>query len=197
MMRLPRETYYTYADYLTWDDGKRYELIDGAVYMMSPAPSPVHQRVSGNLFLQLATYLKGKTCEVYAAPFDVRLDADGLDDTVVQPDLSVVCDPGKIDARGCKGAPDMVVEILSPGSVNHDQLVKFNKYRQAGVLEYWIVNPQARNVQVYLLRDGEYMGRMYGDTGLVAVDVLAGCEVDLGEVFPVVEDAGTDPVGGI
>lgn len=183
-MQQPEKRKYTYDDYAKWDDGNRYELIDGDVYLMSPAPSRVHQRISGNLYLQLATYLKGKTCEVYAAPFDVRLNADAGDDTVVQPDLAVFCDPGKLDDRGAKGAPDLVVEILSPSSVRHDQLVKFNKYRAVGVREYWIVNPEARNVLVFQLAEGNYISRSYGEADTVPVSVLDDCRITLADVFP-------------
>lgn len=183
-MEWPIEEKYTYADYLTWEDGRRRELIDGEVYMMSPAPSSTHQRIFREIFTRLANYLEGKTCEVFSAPYDVRLSADAQDDTVVQPDISVICDPGKIDERGCRGAPDMIVEILSPSSAKHDQFVKFLKYREAGVREYWIVYPQDRLVQVNLLRDGEYMHRVYGDADAVPVDILEGCEISLAEVFP-------------
>jgi Uma2 family endonuclease len=180
MMQQPEKTKYTYADYLTWNDGKRYELIDGEVYMMSPAPSSVHQEISGRLFARLFNYLEGKTCKVFAAPFDVRLNAD----TVVQPDISVICDLNKIDERGCKGAPDMVVEILSPSSTRHDQFTKFKKYLAAGVQEFWIVNPETRTLQVHILKDEEYVSRAYGDTDSVPVSVLEDCHINMAEVFP-------------
>lgn len=189
-MELPREKKYTYADYLTWTDEARCELIDGEVYMMSPAPSSTHQRIVRNLTMQLAIYLQGKTCEVFPAPFDVRLSADAGDDTVVQPDLSVICDPGKITERGCKGAPDMIVEILSPSSASHDQVVKFNKYLEAGVAEYWMVSPEARTVQVYLLKDGGYFSRAYGDTDTIAVGVLEDCHIHMADIFPKAPPAG-------
>ena len=183
-MQLPQDEKYTYADYLKWDDGKRYELIDGVPYMMSPAPSPRHQEISVEIIRQLANYLVGKTCGVFSAPFDVRLNADAQDDTVVQPDISVVCDRSKIDERGCKGAPDMVAEILSPSSMRHDQIVKFRKYQEAGVREYWLVNPDIRAVQVFLLENGEYISRMYEGKDAVPVSVLEDCIVDLSSVFP-------------
>jgi len=183
-MELPREIKYTYEDYYSWNDGKRYELIDGKVYLMSPGPSSTHQGISSNLVGQFYAYLKGKMCKVFAAPYDVRLNWDAGDDTVVQPDISVICDPSKIDERGCKGAPDMVIEILSPSSTKHDQIIKFNKYREAGVREYWIVNPETRVVQVNLLTNGEYAVRNYGDEDVVAVATLADCRIHLADVFP-------------
>ena len=135
------EARYTYADYMAWEDGERWEIIEGVPYLMSPAPTWVHQGISGELFLQIATFLKGKPCKVYAAPFDVRLFPadDDSDDTVVQPDIVVVCDRSKLDRSGCRGAPDMLVEILSPSTARHDQLVKLQLYKKAGVREYWIV----------------------------------------------------------
>ncbi|MDL2319351.1 Uma2 family endonuclease [Eubacteriales bacterium OttesenSCG-928-A19] len=184
-MQQRKDERYTYADYITWDDGNRYELIDGEVYMMD-APKRVHQGISGAIFWRIAAYLEGKPCEVYAAPFDVRLNADAEDDTVVQPDISVICDPSKLDDRGCVGAPDMVVEILSPSSAEYDQGVKLNRYLEAGVRECWIVNPMHRFVQVNLLRDGEYHMRPYGDADAVPVSVLDGCVIELAKVFPAV-----------
>lgn len=183
-MQLHKDKKYTYADYVRWNDGTRYELIDGTPYMMSPAPSPDHQRASLRLALQIGGFLKGKPCELFTAPFDVRLAADANDDTVVQPDLAVICDHTKIDARGCNGAPDLILEIVSPASTRHDQIIKFNKYLQAGVREYWVVNPQTCSVQTYLLKDGEYVSRVHADADVVPVSVLEGCTVDLAEVFP-------------
>lgn len=196
-MQQRKDERHTYADYLTWDDGARYELIDGVPRLMSPAPSTAHQEVSGSIFLQIGNYLKGKPCKVFSAPFDVRLCPDGADDTVVQPDISVVCDPSKLDARGCKGAPDMVVEILSPSTLRQDQFVKYHKYLAAGVREYWLVSPEARGVQVYLLRGGEYVSRMYEGEDAVPVSVLDGCVIALGDVFPPeATDAREEPASG-
>lgn len=198
-MEMRREKKYTYTDYLTWDDGKRYELIDGEVYMMSPAPTTSHQRIQRRLTTLLDIFLDGKQCEAFPAPFDVRLNSGAADDTVVQPDITVVCDPGKIDERGCRGVPDMVVEILSPSTARRDQLVKFNTYLAAGVREYWIVSPQARIVQVNLLRDGGYVIQVYGDTDVVPVGVLSGCEIHMADVFPpapVTEPKGPDTPAG-
>lgn len=186
-MQLRKGKKYTYADYLTWDDGNRYELIDGVAYMMAPAPSAAHQSISMEISRQLANYLIGKTCKVFAAPFDVRLNTDAEDDTVVQPDISIVCDTSKIDDRGCKGTPDLIVEILSPSTIRQDQIMKLNKYRDAGVREYWIVSPESRSVQVYLLDNGNYIAHGYIDTDKIAVSILEDCTIDLSTVFPPVE----------
>jgi len=178
-----RDGYYTYADYLTWDDDQRWELIDGKPYLMS-APNRNHQRALGDIYLLLGNFLKGKKCEVFFAPFDVRLNAETLDDTVVQPDVMVVCDEIKLeDGRGVIGAPDLVIEILSPSNPNHDRVRKFNKYCEAGVREFWIVDPVAKNVAVNILSDGKYTTRIYGSTDKVSVHVLTGLTIDLVEVF--------------
>ncbi|MDL2319259.1 Uma2 family endonuclease, partial [Eubacteriales bacterium OttesenSCG-928-A19] len=138
---------YTYADYAQWDGIERYELIDGQAYMLA-SPSVRHQRVFRELFKQFAVYLAGKTCEVFSAPFDIRLNAAAEDDIVVQPDITVICDPRKIeDGQSCKGAPDMVIEILSPSTARYDQNRKLDLYLEAGVREYWIVDPEMRSVR--------------------------------------------------
>ena len=184
-MAMPRQNKrYTYADYCTWDDSERWELIEGAPYAMSPAPSSVHQGISREIAGQLFNFLKGKPCRLFTAPFDVRLNADREDDTVVQPDLVVICDRSKIDDRGCKGAPDLVVEILSPSTARMDKLLKFNQYQQAGVREYWIVDPDTKTVQVCLLNDnGVYVVVAYGDADNAPISVLTGCEINLRDVF--------------
>lgn len=183
-MPLQREnSRYTYADYCTWDDSERWELINGVPHAMAPAPSPKHQNIGFELGRQLGNFLQGKPCKVYPAPFDVRLNADNDDDTVVQPDLSVVCDRSKIDDKGCKGAPDLVVEILSPSTAQRDRIVKFNLYQQAGVREYWIVEPDSKSVQVCILKDGLYFVKGYTDADTAPVTALPGCEVNLQEVF--------------
>jgi Uma2 family endonuclease len=127
--------------------------------------------------------LKGKPCKVYAAPFSVRLfpAADLSDDTVVEPDIVVVCDSRKLDDRGCNGAPDLIIEILSPSTTRHDKILKFRKYREAGVREYWVLSPEEKNFVVYILKNGEYAASAYDDT--VPVAVLPGCEIDLKTVF--------------
>ena len=181
---------FTYADYLSWPDDERWELINGEAYSMSPAPSRLHQEISGNIHGVLHQYLKGKECKLYSAPFDVRLSetpdvSDDEIDTVVQPDIVVICDPVKLDDKGCKGAPDLVVEILSPGTAERDLKDKFYLYQRVGVLEYWIVNQTDRTLMVFKLDAmGEY-GRpeMYGSRDMVSVPLLGDLVVDLKEVF--------------
>lgn len=189
-MAFPAEkTRYTLADCLTWDENERIEIIEGKAFMMA-APSRIHQKISGELFRQLANYLEGKKCEVSPAPFGVRLfeqDGDRPEDvdTVVEPDISVICDRSKLDKYGCKGAPDLIAEILSPSSLRHDRLVKLNLYQRAGVLEYWIVDPENRSVMVFL-PDGSGSLRLHEDYGredLAKVNVLDGCFIELNKVF--------------
>jgi Uma2 family endonuclease len=179
----------TFAQWLTWDGDDRCELLGGEIVMMAP-PSRLHQEISMELTRQIANYLEGKRCKVYPAPFAVRLfEQEGDDpkdvDTVVQPDISIVCDPKKLDDRGCKGAPDMVAEILSPSTRRHDRLTKLNLYQQAGVKEYWIVEPETQSVQVFLLRDGVFrIHEDYSRTDVAKVNALDGCFVELSKVFP-------------
>ena len=192
-MALPAEKErYTFADVLTWPDDERAELIDGEVVMMAP-PTTTHQLISGEIFRQLANYLEGKKCRAIPAPFAVRLfEKDGEApediDTVVEPDISIVCDTSKLDKHGCKGAPDMVVEILSPSTQRHDRLdrwTKFRLYQRAGVREYWIVNPEDQTVQVMLMDGGGVLQlhEVYDRQGVAKVNVLDGCFIELGKVF--------------
>ena len=189
-MALPAEKErYTLADALAWDEQDRIELIDGYPVMMAP-PNRAHQKVSRELFGQLYNYLKGKKCEVYAAPFAVRpFEEDGDRpedvDTLVEPDISVVCDPSKLDDTGCKGAPDLVMEILSPSTMRHDRVTKFNLYQRAEVREYWIVDPASKSAQSFVLEEGRYTAKEYGTVGdAVRVNVLKDCTIDLSQVFP-------------
>lgn len=174
---------YTYADYCTWDDEERWELIDGKAYAMSPAPAWTHQGVSRNLLGQMYNFLEGKPCKVFAAPFDVRLNADTADDTVVQPDIVVICDHTKLSGTGCIGAPDMVIEILSPSTAGRDMLLKYNKYLLAGVREYWIVDADTEIVRVCILKEGIYATTDYSGADVVPVQVLEGCRIDLKRAF--------------
>lgn len=189
MTSFPDELRYTFADYLEWENEENTELIDSTPVMMAP-PLRIHQRISGELFRQLANYLDGKKCEVYPSPFGVRLFArkedkpeDILD--VLEPDITIVCDPNKLDKYGCIGAPGMVIEVLSPSTRRHDRLVKLNMYQRAGVREYWIVNPEECTVQVLLLK-GEYLvhHEEYGQSDLAKVNILDDCQIDLIKVFP-------------
>ncbi len=189
-MALPAEKErYTFADVLTWPGDERAELIDGEVVMMAP-PTTTHQLISGEIFRQLANYLEGKKCRAIPAPFAVRLfekDGEAPEDigTVVEPDISIVCDTSKLDKHGCKGAPDMVVEILSPSTQRHDRLVKLSLYQRAGVREYWIVNPEDQTVQVMLMDGGGVLQlhEVYDRQGVAKVNVLDGCFIELGKVF--------------
>jgi Uma2 family endonuclease len=168
---------HTYADYCRWPDDTRYELIDGIAYAMSPAPTRRHQTSTGELFRQIANALQGHRCRPYIAPFDVRLpsgkEADAAVDTVVQPDISVICDPAKLDDKGCRGAPDWIIEILSPATASHDQIVKRALYERVGVREYWLVHPVDNIVTIYLLGPEGYakpvMQELTGQTASTAV----------------------------
>ena len=173
---------FTYQDYCTWDDDERWELIDGIPYAMA-APMRKHQRVSGKIYLQIANFLRGKACEVYYAPFDVRLNADTLDNTVVQPDIAVFCDESKLDEKGGIGAPEMVVEILSPSSASHDMIRKYMLYMKVGVREYLIVDPESQTVVTHILEDGKYNRKDHEKTDVIPVLTLDGCVIDLSEVF--------------
>ena len=173
---------YTYSDYLSWDDDIRRELIDGIPYLMS-APNRNHQEISRNLLIQFAGLLKGKPYKVYHAPFDVRLNGKTIDDTVVQPDLLIVCDESKLDEAGCIGAPDLVVEILSPSTRKHDTIRKFNAYRKNGVREFWVIDPEEQTLAIHILSESNYIIHPYIGTETVPVHILTGCTIDLSEVF--------------
>ena len=156
---------YTYADYLLWRFKEQVELLRGKLFKMSPAPREIHQRVSMYLSGELYNFFKDKTCRFYSAPFDVRIPAKGTKETtdnqiytIVQPDLCVVCDLEKIDGRGCIGAPDLVVEILSPSNSRKDLKDKYEIYEEAGVPEYWIVDPDNKAFYRYVLQEGVYIG---------------------------------------
>lgn len=177
------QQHHTYGEYLTWHDGLRWELIDGEAYLMSPAPTPTHQRLTGELFRQIADALEGHRCEVFITPFDVRLpqgdEADALVDTVVQPDLTIVCDPRKIDERGCRGAPDWVIEVLSPTTAAHDQTKKLAVFERAGVRECWFVHPTDRTVAVYLLQGAAYGRPAISELeGSLAAHTMPGVVID-------------------
>ena len=183
---------YTYADYLTWLDDKMRELIHGFIKVMSPAPLRIHADVSVNVFRHLDAIVKknnGK-CKVYYAPFDVRLPKNGETshdkiDTVVQPDICVICDLSKLDKRGCCGAPDMIVEVLSPSTARKDMTEKFNLYEEHGVKEYWIAYPESEAIHVFLLQeDGKYnAGTLYEFEGKVPVHLFGDYLIDLKDIF--------------
>lgn len=172
---------FTYADYLQWSDDERWELVGGVAHGMSPAPSPRHQEWLVGILVQVARALEGGPCRVYVAPFDVRLAPPGATDgeveDVVQPDLAVICDRAKIDARGCHGPPDWIVEILSPRTKLRDQVVKRDLYARHGVREYWIVDPDARTLVIYR-GDGFGEREEHRTAGRTAVAAVAGVEID-------------------
>ena len=181
-MALPKEKeYYTYADYSEWDDSECWELIDGVAYAMAP-PSIPHQAISVELCFQLGNFLRGKPCKVYTTP-GVRLNIETADDTVLIPDIVVVCDQSKISKATINGAPDLVIEILSQSTARFDIHRKFQQYQKAGVREYWIVNPEIKTLSAYTLQNGEYIASVYGDEDTAPVRVLEGCEIDLSLVF--------------
>jgi len=181
---------YTYRDYLQWGEG-RCELIKGVVHDMTPAPSRIHQGVSARLMRGIMNHLVvcRSSCEAYAAPFDVRLpDADESDDritTVVQPDISVICDPSKLDDRGCRGAPDWIIEIVSPSTASQDYIRKLALYEKQCVREYWIVHPVDKIVTVYRMTEAGGYGRpeIYSVKDRVEAQAVAGLMIELEEVF--------------
>ena len=184
---------YTYADYLTWQFDEMVELIRGKVFRMSPAPSMGHQDLSGDLHGLIWSHLRGKSCKVFHAPFDVRLPlppdqqtAEKLD-TVVQPDISVICDPAKLDRRGCHGPPNWVIEILSPSTAHKDLHEKFDLYQHAGIPEYWVVFPFERSVAIYHRNEeGLYQSvqpQPFTAPAKVASLTLPALTIDLGELF--------------
>lgn len=180
---------YTYRDYLEWPDGERWELIEGRAYNMTPAPSRSHQKISVALIDELFQYLKEKKCEVYHAPFDVRLpegdEEEGEIRTVVQPDIVVICDPSKLDEKGCKGSPDLVMEILSPSTASKDYITKLNLYEKNQVREYWIIHPIDKIVMVYRLSENGKYGRaeVYSEADKVKVGIFDDLVVDLKGIF--------------
>jgi len=189
-LQLDSKKRYSYADYLTWMDDKRRELIEGFINLMTPAPSVKHQLLSGNLHRILSNYLYKKTCKVFYAPFDVRLPKNNKKDgkniyTVVQPDICIICDPEKLDDKGCIGPPDMIIEITSPNNSKHDVQVKYQLYEKYGVREYWIVFPYEQTVLVYLLDEtGKYRNvGVFAQDEKVKVNIFDDLDIDLAEAF--------------
>ncbi len=186
---------YTYRDYLSWTFDQLVELIRGKVFKMSPAPSRYHQEVSTRLLTKIQYGLGSPGCKVYHAPFDVRLplspgrkEAEEIE-TVVQPDISVICDRSKLDDRGCLGAPDWIIEILSPSTSDKDRKIKFGLYEEAGVREYWIIDPVEKNLLIYSRNEaGRFVGErpfVEGDT--VSPSIFPHLQIELAPIFPDVD----------
>jgi len=187
---------YTYADYLTWQFKERVELLRGKLLKMSPAPNVRHQRISSELSYTIQHFLKQKSCELFTAPFDVRLPLPGNKsksakiDTVVQPDICVICDEAKLDAQGCNGAPDLIIEILSPGNSKREMKDKFALYESAGVREYWIIDPVREHILVYVVDEtGKFIGRQPFYAGdQIPSEVLVGFVLNTTEILHELED---------
>ena len=183
---------YSYADYLTWQFNETVELIKGKIMLMSPAPNVTHQRVSMNFSGSLFNFFKRKKCQVFAAPFDVRLydrkkSILSNEDihTVVQPDLCVICNPDILDAQGCNGAPDWIIEILSKGNSKREMQIKYELYQESGVQEYWIVYPNDQAINQFVLDEcGRYqLKQMYTDDDIATPHLFPELAIDLTEVF--------------
>ncbi len=180
---------FTYADYASWPEHERWELIDGVPYDMSPSPIQVHQEIGGEVYRQFANFLLDHPCRVYTAPFDVRLPRPGesslTTSTVVQPDVLVVCDPEKLDGKSVVGAPTLVVEVTSPATAGKDLREKRAAYERAGVPEYWVISPTDKTVQVYTLDERGRYGApaVYTADDSLPVGVLPELQIDLARVF--------------
>ena len=194
---------YTYADYIQWQFEERVELFKGWVHYL-PTPNTEHQQISGNLVGVLWTHLRKKKCQLYAAPFDVclPLSKDNIItkntiNTVVQPDLCAICDLSKIKKRCCLGAPELAIEILSPSNVKREMRDKYELYEEAGVLEYWIVDPMRRTVLMYALKDGRFasISRPLTDEDMLSSLVFPDLTINLAEVFPERKEEETEVDG--
>lgn len=184
---------YSYADYLTWRFDELVELIHGKVFRsMSPAPALNHQRIALKLTLRLGNFFEQKPCLLFPAPFDVRLFDQQKSQkqhkdiyTVVQPDLCVVCDRSKLDEQGCIGAPDWIIEIISPATRNKDQKIKLALYEENGVREYWIVYPESHSVAVYDLKDDQryHLRNLYTEDDVVPSVLFPALDVHLEPLF--------------
>ena len=186
LTQLDLDKQYTYADYLKWQFSERVELIKGFIKKMSPAPNRVHQTISTNLSGMFYNAFRGEPCAAFHAPLDVRLPiiSKKKDTTVVQPDICIICDASKLDEQGCNGAPDLIVEILSPSNTRHDTDTKFNLYEEAGVKEYWIVQPQQKSILIYVLQDGKYIGlKPFGEDEFAQGRLFPNLKIDVNEVF--------------
>ncbi len=181
---------YTYADYLTWQFKERVELIKGWIHKMSPAPLDQHQRISSALHIEIGNYFKRRGCQVRPAPYDVRLPdsrkstEDAQIYTVVQPDICVICDPAKIDRRGCIGAPDWIIEILSPGNSKTEMHDKYALYQENGIKEYWIVQPEHESILQFALHDEKFvLEKMYSGDEEISPVLFPELTILLNEIF--------------
>lgn len=184
---------YTYADYLKWTIEERFEIIKGKLFKMSPAPKRMHQELSGKLFYKMYNFLEEHPCNIYAAPFDVRLPVKSKKNdkiyTVVQPDICVICNREKLDDLGCLGAPDLVVEILSKGNSKKELQHKYEVYEESGVKEYWIIQPDFENVLIYTLTDGSYVpSKLFTRGDVISSKVIEGFSLDLDEYFALMDE---------
>lgn len=184
-----RAEHYRYTDYASWPEDARCELIEGEVFDMSTAPNRYHQGLLMELSAQLHDHLRTRPCVVYPAPFDVRLpepgESPGESSTVVQPDISVICDQEKLDDAGCIGAPDLLIEIVSPSTAAKDQLRKRRLYERHGVREFWIVHPTDRLIRVYRLGSDAVFGadEVYDATMSIESHVLEGFSFAVKDIF--------------
>ncbi|WP_027001886.1 Uma2 family endonuclease [Hugenholtzia roseola] len=183
---------YTYADYLTWRFEQSVELIKGKIFKMSPAPSRKHQKISGKLYVKVFMAFQKNACEVYSAPFDVRLldkkkslKANTEIYTVVQPDICVICDKSKLDERGCIGAPDLIIEILSPGNSKKEMRTKYALYEESGVKEYWVLYPSEHVLQQYILNENEKyeLKNNFAEDEIFNSHIFSDLQIDLSEIF--------------
>jgi Uma2 family endonuclease len=190
---LHEDDHYTYRDYRRWKGPERYEIISGEAFLMA-SPTVEHQAICGEIFRQLANFLHEKPCKVFAAPLDVRLfpEEDLSDDTVVQPDILVVCDRSKLSKGSVDGPPDLVVEILSPSNDQKQMFLKFENYLKAGVREYWVLDPEQKKAQVHVLQKGRYLSSAYKEDAIIQAAMLAPFSLDLKTLWgetPQAEDA--------
>lgn len=184
-MPIPNEKKeYTYKDYLKWEGNERWELIDGIPYLQA-SPTWQHQEVLGELFVQLRNYFKDKPCKVIPAPFDICLEKTDESKQVFQPDIVVMCDSEKLKNNAYFGAPTMAIEILSPSTSRNDRILKFNKYKDFGVAEYWIVSPVEKIIETFTLNDGKYDIKTYSqEEKTIEIPLFEGLNVDISNIFP-------------
>ena len=182
--------HYTYTDYINWEGSERYQIINGEAFMMA-SPTVEHQAILMELSTQFHTWLKGKPCRVFAAPLDVRLfpEEDDSDDTVVQPDLLVVCDNSKMGKGSINGPPDIIVEIVSPSTSKKELLLKFGVYLEAGIREYWVIDPEQKIIQIHIYENGHFISTNHKLNAIISSAVLQGLSVDLKTLWDAAESA--------